>query len=66
MIGYVSGRVLANLPSGASIIDVNGVGYEVQVATKQPPSVDSSVDLVVYTVVRADAIVLYGFDTFEE
>ena len=66
MIGYVSGRVVANLSSGATIVDVNGVGYEVHVASSQPPLVDGAVDLAVYTVVRADAIVLYGFDTFEE
>lgn len=66
MIGYLRGRVLATLPSGATIVDVNGVGYEVHVASGEPPGVDSSVDLAVYTVVRADAIVLYGFETFEE
>ena len=66
MIGFVSGRIVANLASGASIVDVNGVGYEVHVASSQPPIVDSSVELAVYTVVRADAIMLYGFDTFDE
>lgn len=66
MIGYLSGRVLANLPTGASIVDVNGVGYEVHVASTEPPGVDTPVDLAIYTVVRADAIVLYGFETFEE
>ncbi len=66
MIGFLSGRVLANLDSGATIVDVAGVGYEVHVATSEPLGVDSSVDLAVYTVVRADAIVLYGFTSFEE
>ena len=66
MIGFINGRVLANLPSGATIVDVRGVGYEVHVAASRPPGIDSVIELAVYTVVRADAIVLYGFETFEE
>ena len=33
MIGYLCGEVVGVLPTGAAIVDVGGVGYEVLVAS---------------------------------
>jgi Holliday junction DNA helicase RuvA len=64
----LTGRV-DSLESGGCIIDVNGVGYQVQASTRTlaalppPPALAR---LLVETLVREDAILLYGFaDTAE-
>lgn len=61
MIGYLRGIVLSAPLSGAVLLDVHGVGYEVQVAAPEPLPVGEAVELFVHTSVRADAIVLFGF-----
>ena len=63
MIAQLTGRVAA-LEDGRCIIDVGGVGYVVQASTRtlaalpQPPE---TARVLVETVVREDAILLYGF-----
>jgi len=64
VIGRLSGTVVElDISKGLVIIDVSGVGYEVEV----PPSLiqgmlpDQSITLRVYTDVRETAINLYGF-----
>ncbi len=64
MIGYLSGEVVGVLPTGAAIIDVSGVGYEVLVASAT--QVGERRSWFVHTAVRADAIVLFGFDSLDE
>jgi Holliday junction DNA helicase RuvA len=66
MIGWLSGRVLHHRDNGALIVDVQGVGYEVNVASFAEFGLGQSVEIHVYTVVRADAILLYGFSTIED
>ncbi len=66
MIGSLRGRVHARLPNGAVVVDVGGVGYEVHVASSDPPKLNDVVELAIYTAVRSDAIVLYGFASFDE
>ncbi len=66
MIGALRGEVVAHLPTGAVVVDVGGVGYEVQLAAPAPPEVGEEVDIAIYTVVRDDQILLYGFADFEE
>ena len=66
MIGWLSGQVVHQHLGGALIIDVNGVGYEVQVASSSTYRVGESVDMFIYTVVRADAIQLYGFSSLAD
>jgi Holliday junction DNA helicase RuvA len=66
MIGWLGGHVLHRHANGAVVLDVGGVGYEVNVATCEPFSSGEPLELFVYTVVRADAIVLYGFRTYAE
>ena len=63
MIALLTGRV-EQVESGACIIDVGGVGYLVQASTRtlaalpHPPEIAR---VLVETVVREDAILLYGF-----
>ena len=66
MIGWLRGNVLHRQSNGALVLDVHGVGYEVHVAASSEVRVGESLELFVYTVVRADAIVLYGFADAEE
>jgi Holliday junction DNA helicase RuvA len=51
---------------GAIVLDVNGVGYELSVSSSASYRVGEDVELFVYTVVRADAIQLYGFDSYAD
>jgi len=66
VIGWLSGRVLHYREDGALVLDVSGVGYEVHVATSDRFSVDEPLELFIYTVVRADAILLYGFKSYAD
>jgi Holliday junction DNA helicase RuvA len=68
VIGYLRGVVLhqPQLGANAAIIDVNGVGYEVFMASAQPSGVGTEVEIFVHTVVRPDALILYGFDSLAE
>ncbi len=61
MIGWLRGRVLRAQVTGSILIDVNGVGYEVNLASVQEFRRGDDVELFIHTQVRADAIVLYGF-----
>lgn len=68
MIGWLRGDVVRIGRDGTIVIDVQGVGYEVNVATNGPSNyaVGDNVSLHVHTHVRDDAIVLYAFTSFEE
>jgi holliday junction DNA helicase RuvA len=66
VIGWLSGVVRHREPAGALVLDVNGVGYEVQVASLDEVRVGEAVELCVHTAVRDDAIVLFGFASYEE
>lgn len=69
MIARLHG-LLAEAPlSQEIVIDVNGVGYEVLVPNStfsQLPRLGEEVTLLVHTVVREDAITLFGFLTQQE
>lgn len=64
MIGWLYGHIIDKEQPGKMVLDVNGVGYDVetslqtflQVETKTTP-----VGLHIHTVVREDALLLYGF-----
>jgi Holliday junction DNA helicase RuvA len=58
--------VLHQLRNGALLVDVQGVGYEVHVASSEPAPFDELVELFIFTVVREDAIQLFGFRTIED
>jgi holliday junction DNA helicase RuvA len=60
VIGWLRGRVVWADLEGTVVVDVQGVGYEVQAATGEYRAGDD-VEMFVATQVRADAIVLFGF-----
>jgi Holliday junction DNA helicase RuvA len=66
VIAWLGGHVLHCHANGAVVLDVNGVGYEVHVATSDEFRSGEPLELFVYTVVRADAIVLYGFKSYAD
>lgn len=68
MIGYLRGSILEKSPNEV-IVDAGGVGYEVVIPISTftaLPQNSSAVALRIYTHVREDAIVLFGFATAEE
>lgn len=68
MIASLSGLVQVKTPS-VVIVDVGGVGYEVFISVRTfdtLPEVGGSCFLFIQTVVREDAISLYGFGQKEE
>lgn len=62
MLGSLHGTVLATLPDGRSLIEVNGVGYWVQTGAWRP---GGEVRAYLYHHVREEASDLYGFPTLE-
>lgn len=75
MLEYLHGR-LAELSATAAIVDVNGVGYELNITLNTYSELERSVAtqaggnavarLYVHEVIREDAWVLYGFATKRE
>jgi Holliday junction DNA helicase RuvA len=68
MIGRIEGRLLEKNPPSI-LVDVNGVGYEVDVPMStfyQLPALSERVVLLTHLAVREDAHQLYGFATAEE
>jgi len=67
MIGFLRGKA-AILTSDYVIVDTNGVGYRVFVsaATRAHIRLNEEISLFIHTVVREDAIILYGFFTEAE
>ncbi len=68
MIGALHG-VIAEKEPPRVLLDVQGVGYEVEVPMStflELPAVGNSVRLRIHHVVREDASLLYGFATAEE
>ncbi len=68
MIGYLEGKLRQKSPDYI-LLDVNGVGYFVQVPLStfyDLPGIGETASLYVHTHVREDALQLYGFRTNEE
>jgi len=68
MIGRLEGRLLQKNPP-TLLVDVGGVGYEVDVPMStfyQLPAVPERVVLLTHLAVRDDAHQLYGFGTADE
>ena len=64
MIGWLSGQIVDNQHPGKLVIDVNGVGYDVETSLNtffDISSENTPVGLHIHTVVREDALLLYGF-----
>jgi len=65
MIAVLRGTFV-DIVAGEAVIDVNGVGYAVRVPATYMADRGSIVKLYVDTVVREDAITLFGFNTPSE
>ena len=68
MIGRLHGRLIEKTPPQI-LIDVNGVGYEVDVPMStfcNLPAEGQEITLLTHFVVREDAMLLYGFATAAE
>lgn len=64
MIGWLNGQIVDKHQPGKLVIDVNGVGYDVETSLQTFFQLDSHkgpVGLHIHTVVREDALLLYGF-----
>jgi Holliday junction DNA helicase RuvA len=68
VIGYLRGSVVVDrqFDGGALILDVQGVGYEVTVASDAFFGTGTQLELFIHTIVRPDALLLYGFVTMKD
>jgi Holliday junction DNA helicase RuvA len=69
MIAYLEGTVLRRDDEACILLTAGGVGYLVHMTTDglaSLPGAGESVRLFVHTLVREDALVLYGFSSWEE
>lgn len=69
MIGWLCGKIIDKIPLNKLLLDVNHVGYEVEVPLStyvQLIDINNMVSLYIHTVVREDAFLLYGFLTKNE
>lgn len=64
MIGWLQGNIVDKQQPGKLVINVNGVGYDVETSLQtffQVETLPDPVSLHIHTVVREDALLLYGF-----
>lgn len=64
MIGWLQGQVIDKDHPGKLVLDVGGVGYDVETSLNtffQLESYNTPIRLHIHTVVREDAFLLYGF-----
>lgn len=69
MIGWLKGSIIDKSVPGRLVVDVNGVGYEVETSLNtyfQVESLESPINLYIHTVVREDAFLLFGFYQLQE
>lgn len=69
MIGWLNGRVVDKHHPGKLVVDVKGVGYDVETSLPTFFQLDGQteeVGLHIHTIVREDALLLYGFLDKEE
>ena len=67
MIGYICGKILGRWDRGV-IVDVNGIGYEIQMPPSSLTNLSSSdneVTIFTHLVWKDDTLSLYGFETIE-
>jgi holliday junction DNA helicase RuvA len=69
MIGWLRGVVVDRPHPGQVVMNVNGVGYDVEVSLLTDYQLEMQkdhIELQIHTVVREDALLLYGFLTKDE
>lgn len=68
MISHLTGKIIEKQPT-LTVLDVQGVGYEVHISTRTFEYLlptEQTVSLWIHTLVREDAILLFGFATPSE
>lgn len=69
MIAYIEGRLAEITENSCVVVTPGGVGYEVFLPShtlSRLPSLGEAIHFSISTVVREDALELYGFDTWDE
>jgi holliday junction DNA helicase RuvA len=69
MIGWLKGNVLDKREPGKIVLDVQGVGYDVATSLStffQIETMSAPISLHIHTLVREDALILYGFLSLDE
>lgn len=69
MIGWLRGKLVDSVQPGRLVLDVNGVGYDVETSLQTYFKLNNSQEMTglhIHTVVREDALLLYGFLDKEE
>ncbi len=69
MIGRLVGLLAEKSPQGQILLDVNGVGYEIDLPLSSLtvlPEIGQRVTILIHQVVREDALLLFGFITHIE
>ncbi|MDX2345431.1 MAG: Holliday junction branch migration protein RuvA [Legionella sp.] len=69
MIGWLKGEIIDKQQPGKLVLDVAGVGYDVETSLPsffEVEAIKGPVSLHIHTLVREDAIILYGFLLLEE
>ncbi|KTD10778.1 holliday junction DNA helicase [Legionella gratiana] len=64
MIGWLDGHIVDKHQPGKLVLNVHGVGYDVETSLNtffKLDAINSSVGLHIHTIVREDALLLYGF-----
>jgi Holliday junction DNA helicase RuvA len=64
MIGWLNGRIVDKQHPGKLVIDVSGVGYDVETSLPTffaAEEINGMLALHIHTIVREDALLLYGF-----
>ncbi len=65
MYNYLNGQITIITPKYI-VIDINGVGYEINVANPYSYEINEKKQIYVYQYVKEDELTLYGFLTIEE
>ena len=69
MIAYLEGKIAETTEQSVIIVTTGGVGYEVRLPVhtmNRIPSTGGDIAVFTYTVVREDALELYGFESWDE
>lgn len=63
MIGWLNGRIMDKQHPGKLVIDVSGVGYDVETSLPTFFQLEGQdrISLHIHTIVREDALILFGF-----
>ncbi|WP_027186208.1 Holliday junction branch migration protein RuvA [Desulfovibrio inopinatus] len=69
MIGYLEGRVMAKDETGCLLLTAGGVGYDIRLCASvlaELPDIGGQAGIFIHTIVREDALELYGFSSLDE